>query len=254
MYYLNRILAKCPCMAILTITMAFGCGTGAVSASVASAGPVSRRDDARRLFELGRQAAQAGDSIRSEQYLSLAIDAGFDQRKALPLLLRVCLQDSRLRSALDHAEPYLLQHPDDRALRYLVATIHLSLGQVDAARLNLEELLRTDPNNADAHYLLGIVDMEALPNDSVRDFQTYLALAPQGARAFEVKSRLMELQVSADRISPVTVPPRSDPSNGSLRHDASEETGEAKPDDRSTDANDTNWIPATPSHLKADRQ
>lgn len=158
-------------------------------------GTTRRHDDAEQLFDLGRQAAQAGDSIRSEQYFSLAIEAGLDQRKVLPLLLKVCLQGSRLRSALDHAEPYLLQHPEDHALRYLVATIHLSLGQVETARLNLKELLRADASNAGAHYLLGVLEMGSSPTESIEHFRTYLSLAPRGNRAAEVQSRLLEMQV-----------------------------------------------------------
>ena len=180
----------------LCICLAYGCGKAVVPGNSRSIGDTTRHhDDAAQLFELGRQAAQAGDSIRSEQYFSLAIEAGFDQRKVLPLLLKVCLQGSRLRSALDHAEPYLLQHPEDHTLRYLLATIHLSLGQVETARLNLKELLRADASNAGAHYLLGVLEMESSPAEAIDHFQTYLSLAPRGNRVAEVKSRLLEMQV-----------------------------------------------------------
>src|SRR5664279_1865398 len=70
----------------------------------------SRRDSAVKLYRRGLEAARTGDSIRAEQYLSMAANAGYDQRRIMPLILTVCLQASRLRSALDHAEPYLLQH------------------------------------------------------------------------------------------------------------------------------------------------
>jgi predicted Zn-dependent protease len=188
---------------VLCATAILGCGQQSTQGSVHLNGNSSQpHQDAQRLFGLGLQAARAGDSIRAEQYLSLAIDAGFDTKIALPLMLKVCLEGSRLRSALDHAEPYLLQHSEDHALRYLVATIHLSLGQIDAARLNLEELLRVDTSNADAHYLLGTMELSSSPSDSAEHLRTYLRLAPKGGRAAEVKSRLIELQVRAAQSAP----------------------------------------------------
>jgi tetratricopeptide (TPR) repeat protein len=144
-------------------------------------------------------AMRRGESIRAEQYMSMAIEAGYDQRRALPLLLRICLQSSRLRSALDHAEPYLLQHPEDKVLRYLVSTIHLSLGQIDAARLGLEELLRTNAEDADAHYLLGILEMRRAPSEASHHLHMYMALAPTGVRSAEAKSRLLELDARSAR-------------------------------------------------------
>ncbi len=178
-------------------TLALGCSQSTPRLAAFGGETGGRNDNAKRLFQQGSDAARNGDTLRAEQYLSLALDAGFDQRKILPLMLQVCLQSSRLRSALDHAEPYLLQHPEDRALRYLVATIHLSLGQIEEARLNLEELLRTDTRDADAHYLLGILEMRLAPSDAADHLQMYLSLTPAGRRSAEVKSRLIELEVRA---------------------------------------------------------
>jgi tetratricopeptide (TPR) repeat protein len=185
---------------ILAVTATLGCGQTAVQTPAPTEQVrVPRRDNARQLFEWGRHAAQAGDSLRAEQYLASAIEAGFDETRALPILLGACLRGSRLRSALDHAEPYLLRHPEDNALRYLVATIHLSLGQTEAARLHLQELLHTVSNNADAHYLLGILETASSPPDANNHFRTYLTLAPSGGRAAEVRSRLIELKVRMDQ-------------------------------------------------------
>ncbi len=175
----------------------FGCGPSTPHSAAFGGNATGRKDDASRYFQQGREAARNGDTLRAEQYLSLALEGGFNQQKLLPLMLKVCLQSSRLRSALDHAEPYLLQHPEDRTLRYLVATIHLSLGQIEEARLNLEQLLRTDMKDADAHYLLGILELKTTPGDAAEHLHTYLLLAPEGVRAAEVKSRLIEIEVRA---------------------------------------------------------
>ena len=119
---------------------------------------VSTEQDAAELFRRGKRAAEQGDTVRAEQYLSLARDRGFDERKILPTLLRVCLSSSRLRAALNHAEPFLREHPDDQNLRYLVATIQMGLGQLDEARALLNYVLHINPNNARAHYLLGVLE------------------------------------------------------------------------------------------------
>ncbi|HVW25511.1 MAG TPA: tetratricopeptide repeat protein [Polyangiaceae bacterium] len=133
--------------------------------------------------------------MRAEQYLSAAIDRGYDRGKALPLLLRVCLSSSRLRAALTHAEPYLRDHPEDDALRYIVAIVHMGLGKMDEARLDLTELLHHDGNNAEAHLLLGILDSRTDAAAARDHFRSYLDLAPHGEHAGEARSRLVELAV-----------------------------------------------------------
>jgi tetratricopeptide (TPR) repeat protein len=139
----------------------------------------------------------------------MAATAGYDQRRIMPLILTVCLQSSRLRSALDHAEPYLLQHPKEQTLRFLVATIHLSLGHIDAAKIRLEELLRTNGQNPDAQYLLGILAMDSAPSEATEHFNKYLALSPRGDRSAEAQSRLTELDVRLARLRQTPAPVRA---------------------------------------------
>lgn len=171
-----------------------GCGSAKPAARVTP--PVATSaEQAQTFFQRGRDAADHGDSVRAEQYLSLALERGYDPSRVLPVLLRVCLASSRLRAALDHAEPYLRDHPEAEALRYLVATIHAGLGQVEEARLSLEQLLRTNPNSADAHYLLGILDADGDASSARVHFRTYLDVAPRGEHAPEVRSRLAELAI-----------------------------------------------------------
>ncbi len=172
-----------------------GCG----AASMAPAAEPKETTDATELFQRGQQAAAQGDSVRAEQYLSMAIDQGFEQKKVLPIMLRVCLSSNRVRAALNHAEPYLREHPEDQGLRYLVATLHLSLGQVEQTRIDLNHLLRVNPKYANAHYLLGVLETAGARNSRASEhFRAYLELAPEGEHAAEVKSRLMDLAVRTD--------------------------------------------------------
>jgi tetratricopeptide (TPR) repeat protein len=170
------------------------CGASAVPAPTDASVEASNRNAA-ELYHRGEQAAEQGDTVRAEQYLSMALDRGFDEKKVLPIMLRVCLSSSRLRAALNHAEPYLREHPNDKGLRYLVATIYLSLGQLDDARIELNHLLRLDAKNADAYYLLGVLESGSNAQQAPAPFRKYLELAPQGERAVEVRSRLTDLSV-----------------------------------------------------------
>jgi tetratricopeptide (TPR) repeat protein len=145
------------------------------------------------LFRLGKTAFERGDSIRAEQYFALARKEGYEPRLVIPVLIQVCLQGSRLRAALNHAEPFLLEHPEEEELRYLVATIHLSLGQSDAARMELQQLLQRSSVLADAFYLMGIIDLTDDPSSARHHFQEYLRLSPGGSHAAEVRSRLDQI-------------------------------------------------------------
>jgi Tfp pilus assembly protein PilF len=183
--------------ALLVAVVLAACGAEEHHANTPESTMHERAED---LFQAGRNAAARGDTVRSEQYLSAAIERGYDRGKALPLLLRVCLSSSRLRAALTHAEPYLRDHPEDDALRYVIAIVHMGLGDADAARLDLTELLRHDQRNSDAHLLLGILDSRTDFTSARDHFRAYLDLAPHGRHAGEARSRLAELAVlAADR-------------------------------------------------------
>jgi tetratricopeptide (TPR) repeat protein len=175
-----------------------GCGAGSEpKVAASSANPDTR--DAAAFFADGREAAERGDAIRAEQYLSLALAQGYERSAVIPLLLQVCIAGSHLRAALNHAEPYLRQHPDDQQLRYLVATIHLGLGQREEARTDLEQLLRANPDYSDAHFLLGVLESDDDESEARAHLLRYLELAPKGEHAPEVRSRLSEMAVHDDR-------------------------------------------------------
>jgi len=149
--------------------------------------------EAARLVQSGKAAVASGDTVRAEQYLTLAIARGADEKATLKDLLAACISGSRLRGALDHALPYLQKHPEDDDLRYLVASLYDSLGQREDAQAQLERLLNHNARHADAHYLAGIL-ASARDIDAARDhFRQYLDLQPQGAHAPEVRGRLADL-------------------------------------------------------------
>lgn len=183
------------------VLAALGCGGAAKSPPLSQAS--SNDHHGAQLFEEGRRATLRSDSVRAEQYLTLAVQNGYPRERALPWLLRACLDGSRLRAALDHAEAYLREHPEDRALRHFVATLYLSLGQSQRAELELARLLADQPDDADAHYLAGVLAADANYERAREHFRAYLDLSPQGPRAPEVRSRLSELAIRAARAEEV---------------------------------------------------
>lgn len=160
--------------------------------------------DAEVLFERGVRLAHAGDMVRAEQYLSEALEGGYPETEVVPYLIRVCVASSRMNSALGHAEPYLQAHPEDWSLRYLVATIHLGLGNVARARNELEHVISQAPDEANPYFSLGVVHRDELEDrEQARAyFQRYVELAPEGAHASEANALL-------NPPVPVQVPPAS---------------------------------------------
>lgn len=199
--------------ALMLFLACVGCAAArppaAAAASSSDADPLQRQPP-EALFQRGQESAARGDTVRAEQYLQLAIDKGYERRRALPVLLSVCLSSGRLRAALNYAEPELRLRPDDAELRYLVASIHLGLGQRDEARGELEQLLRLHPNQSAALYLLGVIEADDFGEPALAReyFLRYLSEAPRGPHAPEVRNRLSALDARM-AVRPSTAAPRS---------------------------------------------
>jgi tetratricopeptide (TPR) repeat protein len=142
------------------------------------------------MVSRARQSMRRGDSIRAEHYYSLAIEQGYDATELMPELLAVCLASSRLRSALNYAEPYLRKHPRDANLRYLVATVHLGLNQRKAAEQELRTVIRHDPSLADAYFLLAVLEYSTDRDTAKQYLKEYIRLRPTGDKANEVRELL----------------------------------------------------------------
>jgi hypothetical protein len=197
------------CIALLGLIASVigGCAARARSDPSTQTSLVKDQRPADELLARGQDAAQHGDAVRAEQYLALAIERGADRRIVIPTLLRACLASSHLRAALNHAEPYLLDHPEQDALRYLVAAIHLGLGQADAARRDLWFLLERDPTNPDAHYLLGVIDTPVNIEAARGHFLEAIEHSKDMRQRAEIHSRLTEVRLLARSSSGVDQPP-----------------------------------------------
>ncbi|MEZ4406762.1 MAG: hypothetical protein R3A52_09825 [Polyangiales bacterium] len=147
----------------------------------------------RQLYDQGVALARRNDLVRAEQYLAESMTRGMPQRQVLPMLLRVCVAASRFRAAVGYARPYLDAHPNEWALRYLIATIEAGLGEHQAARRDLESVLEQREAHAPAHFSLATLLRENF-NDPVsadRHYRRYLEVEPQGEHAEEARSSLL---------------------------------------------------------------
>lgn len=180
---------------LIVALLMLGCASGPKLDPASQAAPGKDERPAAELVARGREAAARGDAVRAEQYLSFAIEQGADRRETMPLLLKSCLQSSHLRAALNHAEPYLLEHPEDDALRYLVATIHLGLGQPVRARRELGLLLQKNSQDPNAHYLFGIIESATNTEAARAHFVATIEHTRDEEQRIEVQSRLSELRL-----------------------------------------------------------
>lgn len=174
---------------LLLFGVVLGCGSSSSPLPPKAPPDPLRSIAAVELFERGVELARDGDLIRAEQYLTASLRRGYPEDRVVPMLVTVCLAGSRVRAALSYAAPYLDRHPDDAALRQLVATLHLALGNLDRAQAEIEEVLRQHPARASAHYVLGVLlrderhDLRA----AQPHFSRYVELEPNGTHAVEAR-------------------------------------------------------------------
>jgi uncharacterized protein HemY len=147
-----------------------------------------------KLLDRGKAFAAMGDHTRAEEYLAAALDQGADPREVLPLLLNVCVQTGRYRSAIQHAENHLRKHPDDVRTRFVVGTLYAAIGETKDAKANLETVVMARPDDAKAHYTLGILARDS-ENDVIgadKHFREYLRIEPNGSHAEEARASLLK--------------------------------------------------------------
>jgi Tfp pilus assembly protein PilF len=152
-----------------------------------------REHEPSRLLRSARAFADIGDYTRAEQYIDAARQQGAEEAEVLPLLLEVCIKDRRYRAAAQHAEEHLRKQPSAYPLRFMLATLYIGLAENDAARRELERVLRLAPEHAEAHYALALLLRDELghPSEADRHFREYLRLQPHGDHADEAGSSLL---------------------------------------------------------------
>ncbi len=188
------------------------CSTPPAPAVPNETGQARERDVVAALLAAGERLLADGDWLRAEHYLAAAERRGAPAPRVVPLLVRACVESSRLRAALDHAEPYLDSHPDDAPLRFVVANLYAALGFPERAREELETVIRLAPHHARAEYALGDLWARSFGDreSAARHFARYLDLAPRGAHAAEARRWLDE---RAEQVAPSEQTVREEPAS-----------------------------------------
>jgi tetratricopeptide (TPR) repeat protein len=147
-----------------------------------------------KLIDRGKAFAAVGDTTRAEQYFAAAISSGADERVVVPLLLTVCARDGRYRVAIQYAEGYLKEHPADLRVRFVLGTLYAAVGEPDAAREALRVVVDARPEDADAHFALGVLlrDSDHDYAGADQQFREYIRLKPRGSHAEEAQASLFK--------------------------------------------------------------
>lgn len=183
---------------ILLFALVAVAGGAGLSACTPAHSPVSKAPTAKaaeQMVEKAEAFANAGETIRAEQYFSAALDMGAPPHQVLPRLVSVCVRAGRFRSAVAHAAPYLRQEPENVELRYLIATLYSGLGEARRAKRELELVLARDPRHTPALRLAG--DLAVTRGDydaAVQLLGAYLELEPNGPEATRVREDLAQIE------------------------------------------------------------
>ena len=172
-----------------------GCSQATQKDSASSADVAS--DDAaaaKTLLELGVQFARSGDSVRAEQYLAAAMEAGADPNLALFPLLKLCIKAGRFEAAAQYAETYQRDVSAQRELCMLLGGLYVTLEQNDKAIQLLTRVTQKYPDYALAHFLLArlLHEEQREMEQADQHFHAYLRLAPQGPYAAEARESLLK--------------------------------------------------------------
>ncbi|MCB9666550.1 MAG: hypothetical protein H6715_00285 [Myxococcales bacterium] len=165
------------------------------TARIANPDPL-RETPGKSLFVHGKSLAKMGDYIRAEQYYRAAIAQGYPKAIVVPYLIGACVAASRMHDALQHARPYLEEHPDEWRLRQVTAFILTALGEHLEAEAELIRVIKDAPSEALPHYALAVLYRDHLDNAELakQHFLKYVEKAPRGRHAAESKDAAQRLQ------------------------------------------------------------
>lgn len=160
------------------------------------------------LFERGKAFAAVGDMTRAEEYLAAAMDAGYDPRKVMPLLLDACTRDNRYRVAIQYAENYLRRYPADTNTWFVVGTLHAAMGEAGPAEEALLRVAKARPLDPNVQFALGVLyrDLRVDPVRADEHFRAYLRLAPTGEHVGEARANVMKPVQPDAAVAPAPTP------------------------------------------------
>jgi tetratricopeptide (TPR) repeat protein len=159
---MGRLPATRLIYALLALYLCFG-------AQVAHVLPDSPADAQQHVAQ-ATALVQQGDLKNAEVELRLAVKLAPNDPACLAFLGAVLGMEQKLPESTSYLEKALHVNPLDLRTRRNLASNQFQMGQFQAARLNLERILKVEPGEATSILLLGMVDEE------LKDYQQALGL------------------------------------------------------------------------------
>jgi tetratricopeptide (TPR) repeat protein len=150
-------------------------------------------------LQLGDKADATGDYLRAEQYYLRAEALGIPSDKVGPKIIRALVEAQRYDEALERCRKRLQDVPQDRATRYVEASLLVALEKPKEAERELLTLSKTKPDDAHAYLVLGNLYRDGF-NDVTRAramYDKFLSLQPDGEEAAAVRYQMAELPAEA---------------------------------------------------------
>lgn len=198
--------------ALLLPLATVACGSSATTAaqvhSQAEPTAAQRKEAASELHRIGLAHYKTGDSLRAEEYLASALEAGGSANVILPDLMKASVGGRRYQAAIRYFEDYRseLGRPQRAELEVVAGVLYLGVDQPELARSAFEKSLEIQPQNARAELLLGQVLHDDLQDYAASDthFRAYLAIEPEGEGAAIARAGLMKAprEAKASKSSP----------------------------------------------------
>lgn len=185
---------------VLALPLALAaCGSAATAPLAQSPAQPSRaekKEAAQELHRIGLSHYRTGDSLRAEEYLASALEAGGSANAILPDLMRASIGGRRYQAAIRYFEDYRkeLGRRERGELEMVAGVLYLGVEQPELARGAFEKSLEIQPQNAKARLLLGQLLHDDLQDYGASDqhFRAYLALEPEGEGAAIARAGLMK--------------------------------------------------------------
>ena len=138
------------------------------------------------VLGLARLHAAGKDAIKARELFSRAIELAPQDARPYYYFAQFCLSQEMYRQADYLSEEAVSRDPAYPDALMLRAQILAMKRQTTAARELLEKACKLDPNNAEAHFQLGVLfDGRQLHPEAVQHFQKVIALRPNDPRAYD---------------------------------------------------------------------
>jgi spermidine synthase len=152
------------------------------------------RDRSRAPTSVAQIKFQQGDVAGAERWARIALERKPRDYHALIVLGKAARTRNDLAAEEQYFREALLANPFDLSAQLLLARTLISLEKFDEANRTLNNVLRRQPDNSDAHFFSGLISYQSHDLKAAREqFRTALRLDPNHPSAAQMRSALAEI-------------------------------------------------------------